>query len=59
VGPYTIEKVVSSNAVKLQLPSSIRIHLIVNVSWIVRYKKQVKRQKKKEGKPIEVEGVKK
>ena len=59
VGPYTIEKVVSSNAVKLQLLSSIRIHLIVNVSWIVRYKKQVKRQKKKEGKPIEVEGVKK
>jgi len=35
----------------------MRIHLVVNVSWIVWYKKQVKRQKEEEGKPIEVEGV--
>ena len=57
VGPYMIKEVVSSNIVKLQLPSLMRIHLVVNVSWIVRYKKQVKGQKKEEGKPIEVEGV--
>ena len=38
VGPYMIEKVVSSNAVKLRLPSSMRIHPVINVSWIVRYK---------------------
>ena len=38
VGLYTIEEVVSSNAVKLQLPSSMRIHLVVNVSQIVWYK---------------------
>ena len=57
VGPYAIEEVVSSNAVKLQLPSSMRIHPVVNVSWIVRYKEQVKGQKKEKGKPIEVEGV--
>jgi len=55
--PYTIEEVVSSNAVKLRLPSSMRIHLVVNVSWIVRYKEQVKEQKKEEGKLVEVEGV--
>ena len=35
VGPYTIEKVVSTNAVKLRLPTSMRIHLVVNVSRIV------------------------
>jgi len=35
VGPYVIEEVVSSNAVKLQLPSLMRIHPVVNVSWIV------------------------
>jgi len=58
VGPYAIEEVVSSNVVKLQLPTSIMIHLVVNVSWIVHYKKQVKGQKKEEGKPVEVEGVK-
>ena len=57
VGPYVIEEVVSLNAVKLRLPSSIRIHLVVNVSQIVRYKKQVKGQKKEEEKPVEVEGV--
>jgi len=57
VGPYTIEKMVLSNAVKLRLPSSMRIHPVVNVSRIVRYKEQVKRQKKEEGKPVEVEGV--
>jgi len=57
VGPYEIEEVVLSNAVKLWLPASMRIHLVVNVSWIVQYKEQVKRQKKEEEKPIEVEGA--
>ena len=57
VGLYVIEEVVSSNAVKLRLPSSMRIHLVVNVSRIVQYKEQVKGQKKEEGKPVEVEGV--
>jgi len=57
VGPYAIEEVVSSNVVKLRLPSSMRIHPLVNVSWIVCYKEQVKGQKKKEEEPVEVEGV--
>ena len=57
VGPYKIEEVVSTNAVKLQLPSSMRIHLVVNVSQVVLYREQVKGQKKKEGKLIEVERV--
>jgi len=58
IGPYTIEEVVSTNAVKLRLPTSMRIHPVVNVSQIVRYKEQVEEQKKEEGKPIEIEGVK-
>ena len=57
VGSYVIKEIVSSNAVKLQLPSSMRIHPVVNVSRIVRYKEQTKGQKKEEGKPVEVEGV--
>jgi len=57
IGLYAIEEVVLSNAVKLQLPSSMRIHPVINVSQIVRYKEQVKGQKKEEGKPVEVEGV--
>jgi len=35
----------------------MRIHLVVNVSRIVRYKEQVEGQKKEKRKPIEVEGV--
>ena len=57
VGSYEIEEVVSTNVVKLQLPSSMRIHLVVNVSRVVRYKEQIKGQKKKERKPVEVKEV--
>jgi len=35
----------------------MRIHLVVNVSWIVQYKEQVEGQKKEEVKPIEIKGV--
>jgi len=41
VGLYEIEEVVSSNVVKLRLPSSIRIYPVVNVSWVVRYREQI------------------
>ena len=34
VGPYKVQKIVSSNAVKLELPSTVKIHLVVNVSRI-------------------------
>jgi len=43
VGLYIIEKVVSTNVVKLRLPISIKIFLFMNVSWVVRYKEPVKR----------------
>ena len=33
IGPYTIEEVVSTNMVKLQLPTAMRIYLVVNVSY--------------------------
>jgi len=32
VGPYKIKGIVSSNMVELELPSSIRIHPVVNIS---------------------------
>ena len=57
VGPYKIEEIVSTNMIKLQLPKSMRIHPVVNVSRIVRYKEQVKSQEKKEGKLVEIEEV--
>ena len=42
VSPYIIDKVISTNAVKLQLPTLMRNHPVVNISQIVQYKKQVK-----------------
>ena len=35
VGPYIIEEVVSTNTVKLQLPTSMSIHSVMNISQIV------------------------
>ena len=35
IGLYTIKEVVSTNMVKLQLPTAMRIYLVVNVSQIV------------------------
>jgi len=57
VGLYKIEEVVLLNTMKLWLLNSMRIHPVVNVSWIVWYKEQIKRQRKEEEKPIEVKGI--
>jgi len=58
VEPYTIEEVISTNVVKLWLPTLMRIHLVVNISQIVWYREQVEGQKKEKVKPIKVEGIK-
>ena len=58
MGPYTIDKVVSTNVVKSQLPTLMRIHLVMNMSQVVQYKEKIKKQKGEEVKPVEVEGVK-
>ena len=57
VGPYEIEEVVSKNAVKLKLPVLMRIHLVVNISRVVRYKELVREQRVEKPKPVEVKGV--
>ena len=56
VGPYKIKEIISSNAVKLELPSTVRIHLVVNVSRIRRYIRQVEGQKKKQPALVIIEG---
>jgi len=57
MGPYEIRKIVSRNTVKLKLLASIRIHLVVNVSRIVRYREPVKGQRVEELKPVEFNEV--
>ena len=46
VRPYKVKKIVSSNTVELELPSTVRIHLVVNISRICRYVEQVEGQRK-------------
>jgi len=56
VGPYKIKEIVLSNAVKLELPNTVKIHPVVNVSRIRRYMGQVKGQKKEQLAPVIIEG---
>ena len=58
ISPYIIEEIVSTNTVKLQLSTLMRIHLVVNISQIVWYKEQVEWQKIEKVKLVKVEGVK-
>jgi len=56
VGPYKIKEIVSSNAIKLELPSTVKIHPVVNVSRIQQYIGQVKGQRKDQPLPVIIEG---
>jgi len=56
VDPYKVKGIVSSNAIELELPKSIKIHPIVNVSRVQLYKPQVEGQKKIPPKPVIIEG---
>ena len=46
VGPYKVKSIVSMNAIELELPSTVKIHPVVNVSRVQRYTSQVEGQKK-------------
>jgi len=37
ISSYRVKKIVSTNAVELELPSTVRIHPVVNVSRICKY----------------------
>ena len=56
VGPYKVKGIVSSNVIELELPKSIKIHPVVNVSRVWLYKPQVEGQKKIPPKPVIIEG---
>jgi len=56
VGPYRIKKIILSNAIELELPSTVKIHPVVNVSRICRYVGQVEGQKKEQPLPVIIEG---
>ena len=57
MGPYVVEEVILKNAVKLKLPASIRIHSVVNVSWVVKYRELGKGKKVEKSKPVVADRV--
>jgi len=56
IGPYKIKAIISSNVVELELPVTVKIHLVVNVSRIKQYVDQVNSQRKEAPQPVVVEG---
>ena len=59
IGPYMIRKIISENAVKLELPVLLRVYLIVNVRRLVKYREQVEKQKKILPSLVKIAGEKK
>jgi len=55
VGPYKIKKIISMNVVELELLSTIKIHLVVNISRIHRYVGQVEEQRREQPTPVIIE----
>jgi len=56
VGPYKVKAIISSNAIELDLPTTVRIHPVVNISQVRRYKSQVEGQRKEALQPVVIEG---
>jgi len=56
VGSYKVKKIVLTNTVELQLPSTVKIHLVVNISRIRRYIGQVEGQRKEQPALVIIEG---
>ena len=59
VGPYKIKSIVSTNAIELELPSTVKIHLVVNISRVCRYIGQVEGQKKEKPQLVIIKGKEK
>ena len=57
LGPFEIVKVVSLNAVKLKLPTSFKIHDVINVSQVRPYKPPVEGQRVTLPEAVEIEGT--
>ena len=52
IGPYQVKKIILTSAIELDLLSTVKIHLVVNVSRVCRYKDQVKGQRKEWPSPV-------
>ena len=58
IGPYMVKKIVSENTAELELPASLKVHPVVNVRRLVKYREQVEGQKKIPPPSVKVAGEK-
>jgi len=56
VGSYKVKNIISANTVELQLPSTVHIHPVVNISKLQLYNLQVEGQKATKPAPVIIEG---
>jgi len=52
VRPHQVKEIILTNAIELDLPNTVKIHPVVNVSRVRRYKDQVEGQKKERLIPV-------
>ena len=58
IGPHVINKIMLENTVELELLVLLRVHPVVNVRRLVKYREQVERQKKIPPSLVKVAGKK-
>jgi len=58
IGSYVVKKIVSENAVELELLASLRVYPVVNVRRLMKYRDQVEGQKKIPPPPVKIAGEK-
>jgi len=56
LGPYKVKAIISSNTVELELPTTVKIHPVINVSRIRIYISQVDGQQKEVPQLVIIEG---
>ena len=56
VGLYRVKRIISANVIELDLPGTVRIYPVVNISSIRRYKEQIPEQKKQPALLVIIEG---
>ena len=54
LGPYDITKHIRDNAIELQLLRSMKIHPVVNISWVKPYKEHLEGQPTFKPSPLQV-----
>ena len=58
VRPYQVKGIISANAIELDLSTIVKIHPVININRVYKYKEQVNRQRKKQPALIVIKGEK-